>query len=590
MIEKIIGLSLKNKAVVGFFTLALVVWGFFSLSNLPIDAVPDITNNQVQVISIAPTLAVQEVERFITAPIEISVANIPDVIELRSISRLGLSVVTIVFEDHVDIYKARMLVNERLKEAESQIPAGITEPELAPVSTGLGEIFQYMLQPKPGYKKKFSPMELRTIQDWIVRREMLGTPGVADVNSYGGYLKQYEVAVNPEKLRSMNLSLTDIFDALEKNNENTGGAYIDKKPNAYFIRGIGLITTLEDIQKIVVKNSLQGIPVLIRDVATVQFGFAPRYGALVAETTGEAVGGVVMMLKGANAHQVIDNVKERLKIIRQSLPEGLTITPYLDRTDLVSRAIGTVTKNLLEGGLIVVFVLVLLLGNLRAGLIVASVIPLSMLFAISLMRIFGVSGNLMSLGAIDFGLIVDGAVIIVESITYRIYSSKHHNQGLDILTREQMDYNVFDSAKRMMSSATFGQIIILIVYLPIMALVGIEGKMFRPMAQVVTFALIGAAILSLTYVPMASALFLSKKTSRIANLSDRIINWFHKIFNPAIAFALRKKALVSVFSIVLFIFSIILFTRLGGEFIPQLEEGDLASGVMTLQGGSLTHT
>ena len=268
MIEKIIGLSLKNKAVVGLFTLAMVVWGLYSLANLPIDAVPDITNNQVQVISIAPTLAVQEVERFITAPIEVASANIPDVIELRSISRLGLSVVTIVFDDHVDIYKARMLVGERLKEAESQIPEGMTKPELAPVSTGLGEIYQYMLKPKPGFKNKYTAMELRTIQDWVVRREMLGTQGVADVNSYGGFLKQYEVAVNPEKLRSMNLSLTDIFDALEKNNENTGGAYIDKKPNAYFIRGIGLATSLEDIQKIVVKSSVQGIPVLIRDVAT----------------------------------------------------------------------------------------------------------------------------------------------------------------------------------------------------------------------------------------------------------------------------------------------------------------------------------
>ncbi len=589
MIEKIIGFSLKNKALIGLFTFALVIWGFFSLSSLPIDAVPDITNNQVQVISIAPTLAVQEVERFITAPIEVSVANIPDEIELRSISRLGLSVVTIVFEDHVDIYKARMLVSERLKEAESQIPPGITEPELAPVSTGLGEIFQYTLQPKPGYDNKYSAMDLRTVQDWIVRREMLGTPGVADVNSYGGYLKQYEVAVNPEKLRSMNLSLTDIFDALEKNNENTGGAYIDKKPNAWFIRGIGLAKTLEDIQKIVVKNSPQGIPVLIRDVATVQYGFAPRYGALVADTV-EAVGGVVMMLKGANAHQVIDNVKERIKIIQQSLPEGVVITPYLDRTDLVGRAIGTVSKNLLEGGLIVVFVLVLLLGNLRAGLIVASVIPLSMLFAISLMKVFGVSGNLMSLGAIDFGLIVDGAVIIVESVVHRITMSKHHNVGITRLSPQQMDEEVFASSKRMMNSATFGQIIILIVYLPILSLVGIEGKMFRPMAQVVSFAILGAIILSLTYVPVASSLFLSKKTDSSAKISDKIMQKIHKVFDPVLNLALRKKVEVIILSSLLFAGSIWMFTKLGGEFIPQLEEGDLAAGVMTLQGGSLSNT
>lgn len=590
MIERIIGFSIKNKAIIGLFTFALVLWGVYSLSQLPIDAVPDITNNQVQVISVAPTLAVQEVERFITTPIEVSMANIPDVVELRSISRLGLSVVTVVFEDHVDIYKARMLVGERLKEAEEQIPNGVTKPKMAPVSTGLGEIFQYTLHKMPGFEKKYSAMDLRTVQDWIVRREMLGTDGVADVNSYGGFLKQYEVAINPERLRSMNLGLNDIIDALEKNNENTGGAYIDKNPNAYFIRGIGLVTTLDDIQKIVVKTNSQGIPILIRDVATVQFGNAPRYGAFVADTSGEAVGGVVMMLKGANAHQVIDNVKERLVIIQKSLPEGVTIKPYLDRTDLVSRSISTVSKNLIEGGLIVVFVLVLLLGNLRAGLIVASVIPLAMLFAISLMNLFGVSGNLMSLGAIDFGLIVDGAVIIVESVVHRMFLSRHHNPGVKRLTQLQVDSTVFESAKRMMSSATFGQIIILIVYLPILALIGIEGKMFRPMAEVVSFAILGALILSLTYVPVASALFLSKSTEHKPNVSDWIMKAIQKVFDPIIGWALRRKITVVVVSLFMLIGSFMVFNNLGGEFLPQLNEGDLAAGVMTLQGGSLTHT
>ena len=589
MIDGIISFSIKNKFIIGLFILTIIGWGTYSLSRLPIDAIPDITNNQVQIISIAPSQAVQEVESFITAPIEVAVANIPDIVELRSISRLGLSVVTVVFKDDIDIYWARQQLSERLKEAEEVIPEGVAKISLAPISTGLGEIYQYRLAVEKGYEKIYDPMELRTIQDWVVRREMLGTPGVADINSYGGFVKQYEIAVNPERLRAMNLTLTDIFVALEKNNENTGSSYIDKKPNAYFIRGIGLVRSMEDIEKIVVKTSSSGVPVLIRDIAAVQFGSATRYGALVIDTA-EAVGGVVMMLKGANAHEVIHNVEVRINSIQKSLPKEVRIEPYLNRSDLVGRAIRTVSRNLIEGALIVIFILVLLLGNIRAGLIVASVIPLSMLFAISMMNLFGVSGNLMSLGAIDFGLIVDGAVIIVESVAHRIYSSKHHNQGLDELSQEQMDYNVFDSAKRMMSSATFGQIIILIVYLPIMALVGIEGKMFRPMAQVVTFALIGAAILSLTYVPMASALFLSRKTSRIANLSDRIITRLHKIFNPAIAFALRKKALVSVSSVLLFILSIFLFTRLGGEFIPQLEEGDLASGVMTLQGGSLTNT
>jgi heavy metal efflux system protein len=589
MINRIISFSVKNKFIVGLFILALVGWGIYSLTKLPIDAIPDITNNQVQIISLSPSLAVQEVESFITAPIEVSVANIPDIIELRSISRLGLSVVTVVFEDGVDVYWARQQLTERLKEAEESIPAGLAQISLAPISTGLGEIFQYRLAVQKGYEKEFNPMELRTIQDWIVRREMLGTPGVADINSYGGFVKQYEIAVNPERLRGMNISLTDIFTALENNNENTGSAYIDKKPNAYFIRGIGLIKSIEDIEKIVVKSNSSGIPVLIRDVATVQAGNATRYGAFVVDTT-EAVGGVVMMLKGANAHQVIDNVATRIKSIQKSLPKQVKIEPYLNRSDLVGRSIGTVSRNLIEGALIVIFILVILLGNMRAGLIVASVIPLAMLFAVSMMNIFGVSGNLMSLGAIDFGLIVDGAVIIVESVVHRISRSSMQLREKEVLTQPQMDENVIESAKRMMSSATFGQVIILVVYLPIMALVGIEGKMFRPMAQVVTFALIGAAILSLTYVPMASALFLSKKTGYKPGISDKIMNWFRKIFNPGILFALEHKTAVVVSSVVLFLLSLLLFSRLGGEFIPQLEEGDLASGVMTLQGGSLTNT
>jgi len=589
MIERIISFSIKNKFIVILFVLALVGWGSYSLMRLPIDAIPDITNNQVQVISLAPSLAVQEVESFITAPIEVAVANIPDIVELRSISRLGLSVVTVVFKDNVDVYWARQQLTERLKEAEEAIPEGLAKIELAPISTGLGEIYQYRLAVEKGLEKKYTPMELRTLQDWVVRREMLGTSGVADINSYGGFVKQYEIAVNPERLRSMNLTLTDIFDALERNNENTGSAYIDKKPTAYFIRSIGLVKSLSDVEKIVVRNNPSGIPILIRDVATVQFGSATRYGAFVVDTS-EAVGGVVMMLKGANAHEVVDNVENRILSIQKSLPKGVKIEPYLNRSDLVGRAIGTVSENLIMGALIVVFVLVLLLGNLRAGLLVASVIPLAMLFAISMMNLFGVSGNLMSLGAIDFGLIVDGAVIIVESVVHRITMSKSHHQGVEKLTQQQMDENVFDSAKRMMSSATFGQIIILIVYLPIMALVGIEGKMFRPMAEVVAFALLGAVILSLAYVPMASTLFLSKKTEHKRNISDKLIDWFHGVFNPIINAALKRKLLVSIFAIVLFLFSLIVFTRLGGEFIPQLEEGDLAAGVMTLQGGSLSNT
>jgi cobalt-zinc-cadmium resistance protein CzcA len=589
MIERIIQFSIKNKFIIGLFVVALIGWGSYSLSRLPIDAIPDITNNQVQIISLSPSLAVQEVESFITAPIEVAVANIPDIIELRSISRLGLSVVTVVFKDDVDLYWARQQLTERLKEAEEDIPAGLAKIELAPISSGLGEIYQYRLAVAKGFETRYTPMELRTLQDWVVRREMLGTPGVADINSYGGLVKQYEVSVIPERLRAMNLTLTDIFDALERNNENTGSAYIDKKPTAYFIRGIGLVKSLKDIEQIVVKTNSSGMPVLIRDVATVQYGSATRYGAFVVDTA-EAVGGVVMMLKGANAHEVVENVENRIVSIQKSLPEGVTIEPFLNRSDLVGRAIGTVSKNLIEGALIVIFILVLMLGNMRAGLIVASVIPLSMLFAVSLMNLFGVSGNLMSLGAIDFGLIVDGAVIIVESVVHRIFVSKHQHTGITRLSQQQMDNNVLESAKRMMSSATFGQIIILIVYLPIMALVGIEGKMFRPMAQVVAFALLGAAILSLTYVPMVSALFLSKKIEHKQNISDRLMKGIQRLFTPVIDFALRRKLLVVSFTIVLFICSLFMFTRLGGEFIPQLEEGDLAAGVMTLQGGSLSNT
>jgi heavy metal efflux system protein len=590
MIGRIISFSVKNKLIIGLFVSALVCWGIYSLTKLPIDAVPDITNNQVQIISVAPTLAANEVEQYITAPIEISVANIPDKIELRSISRLGLSVVTVVFKDKVDIYWARQQISERLKEAEAVIPEGVTTPELAPISTGLSEIYQYVLHVKPGYEQKYNPMDLRTIQDWIVRRDMLGTPGVADVNSYGGFLQQYEVSVSPERLKPMGITLIDIFNALEKNNQNTGSAYIDKKPQAYFIRGIGLVTSIDDIENIVVRSTGQGLPVLIRDVATVQFGHAPRYGAFIVDTTGEAVGGVVMMLKGKNASEVIDGVKQKIKLIQKSLPEGVEIDAFYDRTELVDRALGTVSRNLIEGGLIVIFILILLLGNLRAGLIVASVIPLAMLFAISLMNLFGVSGNLMSLGAIDFGLIVDGAVIIVESVVHRITLSKTHHPGIKILSRQQMNLEVVDAAKKMANSATFGQIIILIVYIPILALVGIEGKMFRPMAQTVAFAILGALILSITYVPMMSTLFLSRKTEHKRNISDKFMDFLRRGYTPVIEFALRRKAVIIISSVLIFAFSLFVFTRIGGEFIPTLEEGDLAAGVMTLQGGSLSNT
>ncbi len=587
MFEKIIKFSIKNKMAVGAMTALLVIWGVYSLSKLPIDAVPDITNNQVQVITLAPTLGAQEVEQIITAPIELSMANVPDVIEKRSISRSGISVITIVFKDKVDVYWARAQINERLKEAEAKIPQGVGEPSLAPITTGLGEIYQYVLHTKPGYEKKYSATDLRTMQDWIIKTQLAGTPGVAEVSGWGGYVKQYEIAVDNEKLNSLNLTVVDIFEALEKNNENTGGSYIEQRNNTYFIRGLGQVKTLTDIEKIVVKN-INNIPILIRDVATVQFGNATRYGAVTRNGQGEVVAGITLMLKGENFNQVIKNVKERMIQIQKSLPEGVIIEPFIDRTELVGRAIGTVKKNLIEGALIVVFILVLLLGNLRAGLIVASVIPLSMLFAFSLMKLFGVSGNLMSLGAIDFGLIVDGAVIIVESVVHRIFMSKHHHQGIPKLSQQQMDSEVFESSKRMMNSAAFGQIIILIVYLPLLSLIGIEGKMFKPMAQTVAFAILGAFLLSLTYVPMMSSLFLSKKTTHKRNISDRIMDFLKRIYTPMLASVLKFKKLTVTIAVLLFAISIWIFSKMGGEFIPNLEEGDLTVEISMAQGTSLT--
>jgi cobalt-zinc-cadmium resistance protein CzcA len=564
----------------------LIIWGSYSLTQLPIDAVPDITNNQVQVVTLSPSLATPEVERLITFPVEQTMATIPEIVEIRSMSRFGLSIVTIVFQEDTDVYWARQQVNERLAQAKNAVPAGAGSPELAPLTTGLGEIYQYVIRPKKGYEEKYSAMELRTIQDWIVRRQLLGTPGVADVSSFGGYLKQYEISIDPEKLHGMNVSVNEVFIALEKNNQNTGGAYIDKKPNAYFIRSEGLIETIDDIKNIVIRNNENGLPVLIQHVAEVGLGHANRFGAMAYNDKGEVVGAIVMMLKGANSSSVIKNIKGRIEQIKKTLPEGVEIEPYLDRTKLVNNAIGTVTKNLAEGALIVVFVLVLLLGNLRAGLLVASVIPLAMLFAICLMNLFGVSGNLMSLGAIDFGLIVDGAVIVVEATMH------HLGMGLAsrTLTQSEMDEEVNKSSTKMMRSAAFGQIIILIVYLPILSLTGIEGKMFRPMAQTVGFAIVGALILSITYVPMISALLLSKQTGHKKNISDRLIARIHRWYSPVIHFSLHKRPIILGASIVAFVFSLIVFSRLGGEFIPQLDEGDFAVETRILTGGSLSQT
>ncbi len=585
MINKIIRFSVTNKLITGVLLLLFIAWGMYSFSKLSIDALPDVTNNQVQVIANTPNLATQEVEQFITYPLEVEFKALQGLTELRSTSRSGLSVITIVFKDDVPVNIARQLVSEKIKIAEEKIPKEYGVPELIPPTTGLGEIYQYVVVPKKGYEDKYSPMDLRTVQDWIIKRQLLGTPGVVDVSSFGGKLKQYEVSVKPERLAAMNLTLAEVFNALQNNNSNTGGSYIDKGPNIYFIRGEGIIQNLDDINNIVVRNT-NGIPVLIKDIATVQFGFAPRYGAMTRNGNGETVGAVVLMQKGENAVRVIDNVKERMKAIEKSLPEGLAIDVFVDRTKLIDRTISTVSTNLLEGALIVIFVLILFLGNLRAGLIVASVIPLAMLFAVSMMNLFGVSANLMSMGALDFGLIVDGAVIIVESLLHRF----HNAYKGQTLSAEKMDEEVTTSSSKIMSSAVFGQIIILIVYIPIFALSGIEGKMFMPMAQTVSFAIIGALLLSVTYVPLMSSLFLNKRISSKETITDKGMKWLTKKYQPALSKAVKHRIPVIVVALLLFVGSLFIFNVLGGEFIPELDEGDFAMNYTIRQGSSLPQT
>ena len=589
MLNKIIGFSIRNKIIIGLFTLALILVGAYETTKLPIDAVPDITNNQVQVITIAPSLGATDIERLITFPIEQATANIAGITEIRSFSRFGLSLVTIVFNDATDVYWARQQVSEKLQYAQSQIPTGLGKPELGPISTGLGEIYQYVVKPKPGYKHLYNETDLRTIQDWIVRRQLLGVKGVAEVSSFGGKLKQYTIAVNANRLNAYNITINDVFTALETNNQNTGGAYIEKGPTVLYIRSEGLIGSIEDIKDVAIKNTASGTPLYIRDVADVKTGYATRYGAMTYNDEGEVAGAVVMMLKGANSSEVIKNVKERVEQIQNLLPDGIIIEPFLDRTKMVNNAIKTVETNLLEGALIVVFVLVLFLGNMRAGMLVASVIPLSLLFAIIMMNAFGVSGNLMSLGALDFGLIVDGAVIIVEAVMHRLSHTKHYTH-MQKLSQNQMDEEVKISAGKMMNSAVFGQIIILIVYLPILTLEGIEGKMFKPMAQTVVFALIGAFILSITYIPMMSAVLLNKRISKKQNFSDRVMITLERIYQKLLFHTLRFSKLVIAFTLILFSISLFILSRMGGEFIPSLEEGDFAVDTRVLTGSNLNTT
>lgn len=587
MFQKIIRFSIAHKLVIGIFTVALIVWGAWSLLQLPFDATPDITSNQVQVISQAPAMGAQEVEQLVTTPVEMALMNIPEVTERRSISRSGLSVVTLVFDDDVDVYWAREQVSQALKEAEQTLPQAQVSLGMAPVSTGLGEIYHYTVRPAKGYEQKYSLEQIREIQDWIVRKQLAGTEGVAEVSGWGGFVKQYEVAVDADRLMTAGLSLSDIYNALEANNSNAGGSYIEKDARQYFIRGIGVAQTLDDIASIPVATR-SGAVVRISDIADVRIGHATRYGAVTRNGEGEVVAGISLMLKGENFQKVSRNVKDRIAQIRQSLPEGIVIEPFIDRTDLVDRVTNTIALNLVEGGLIVIFILVLFLGNLRAGLVVASVIPLSMLFAFAMMKLFGISGNLMSLGAIDFGLIVDGAVIIVECVVTTLLRSVPASTGGSMLSQQEMDEAVFASASKIRKSAAFGEIIIMIVYLPLFTLGGIEGKMFRPMAMTIFFAILGAFILSLTYVPMASALLLSKKVKRKESFADKMMGCLQRAYRPLLVFCLNWRRLVIGAMIILLAGSAWLFTRLGGEFIPNLEEGDFAVEISMAQGTSLS--
>lgn len=599
MFQKLITYSIHHKMVVGILTLALAVWGIWSLMHLPFDSTPDITNNQVQVITQAPSLGAQEVEQYITTPIEMALANIPRQEERRSISRSGLSVVTIVFDDAADIYWARSQISQVLEAVAKELPAN-TDTELGPIATGLGEIFHYTVRAEKGYEDRYTLTQLRTIQDWIVRKQLAGTPGVAEISGWGGYVKQYEVAVNTDQLNANGLSIGDLYDALQRNNANTGGSYIEQNSNQYYIRGLGVVKSFDDVANITVKT-IDGTPVRIKDIAKVQEGHATRFGAVTRNGDGEVVAGIAIMLKGENFQQVIKNVKERIAQIQKSLPEGVVIEPFIDRTNLVERVEGTIAHNLIAGGLIVIFVLVLFLGNWRAGLVVASVIPLSMLFAFALMKAFGVDGNLMSLGAIDFGMIVDSAVIIVEAVVTHInrgefsqpgvcaaYVARHSAGGGFALTQAEMDAEVHYSASRIRQSAAFGEIIIMIVYVPLMALVGIEGKMFRPMAFTVFFAILGAFILSLTYVPMASSLFLSRKVQTKPTFSDRMITRLQVWYQPILEWVLRCRKDVITAAVALFCVSIVGLKHLGGEFIPSLDEGDFAVEMSMVQGTSLS--
>ncbi len=579
MIERILRFSLKQKLLILFAVALLIVGGISAFRILPIDAVPDVTNVQVQILTNSPTLAPLEVERYITFPIEVAMNGIPGVEEIRSLSKFGLSVVTVVFHDNVDIYFARQLILEKLQTALEDIPSEFGKPRLGPISTGLGEIYQYIIRPKSPIALQDSAtlMEMKTLQNRIVKRQLLTVPGINEVNGWGGFDKQYQVLVDPQKLLSYNITLRDVFNAVAENNANAGGSYIEHANEQYLIRGSGLVQSIEDIKNIIVKTDDNGTPIYVHNVADVQLGAAIRQGAVTMNGKGEVVAGITMMLKDENSRVVVDRVKEKIETVKKALPDTVAIEPFYDRAELVNKTIRTVQTNLIEGSILVILILILLLYNLRGGFIVASVIPLSMLFAVIMMVATGVSGNLMSLGAIDFGLIVDGAVVMVENAIRKLHQKRN-----GVSTEETL----LESALEVGRPVVFAVGIIIIVYLPIMTLTGMEGKMFRPMAYTVTYALIGALILSLTYVPAMNTLMFRK--GKVAEKESPIITLAKKIYIPLLRKIVHKRIIVTGIAATFVVVSLIIFPFLGSEFIPQLDEGSIAIQVLRLPSSSLT--
>ncbi len=590
MLEKIIEFSIRNKLIVILFILTVAGFGIFAVFNIPVGAVPDITNNQVQVITTSGNLSTQEIEQYITAPVEMEMANLPGVQEIRSVSKFGISLVTIVFDENMGAYLPRQLIAEKIKSASANIPEGFGAPEMGPITTGLGEIYQYTLDLEEGYEKRYSAADLRTIQDWVVRRRLSGIPGVVEINSWGGYLKQYEVSVDPSRLFAAGVTLMEVFDALEANNSISGGSYIEKTNQSYFIRGDGQVGSIDDIEQIVVKNE-GGVPILIGQIATVRFGHANRYGAITANGNGETILGQVMMLKDADSRKVINEVKSRVEEIRDNLPEGISINPIVDRSELVTKTSLTVVENLLLGAFIVMLTVLLLLGNIRSALVITSIIPLALLFTISLMYIFGIDANLMSLGALDFGIIIDGAVIIAEFIVLQISVRRNELENRSGEERRGiMDGIAYAGAARMMKSAIFGQVIILIVFIPVLSLSGVEGKMFKPMALSFCFAIIGAMIMGLTWLPVASSLFLRPERPNRRNLSSRFMEFAHRAYSPVILWSCNHKRSVLGAALLSLLLTLFLFTRIGGEFVPTLDEGDFVIQPVLKTGTSLSKT